>query len=546
MPAVRIRAACALLSVSIALALLPPYSRAAAQKVWFRDVTREAGIDFTHTFGDRNFSNLVEAVGGGAAWFDYDGDGNLDLYLATGSYTEGLSQGDRPRGVSGNRLYRNRGDGTFEDVTKRAGVSCRGCYSLAAAAADFDNDGDSDLYVANFGANVLYRNDGNGTFTEVTDRAGVGDPRFSVALTWLDYDRDGWLDLYVGNYIQFDPKYDVYYAPDGFPGPLNYRGQPDALFRNRGDGTFEDVGSQVGLGRPGRAMAAAAVDLDGDGYDDIYVTNDAMENYLYLNQGGKSLREVALMAGVAFNAMADQTASMAVDFGDYDADGLVDIFISDNALSSLFRNEGHGRFSDRSPQAGIAEASAQFVGWGAFFFDYDNDGDLDILKVNSDLSRLFGQEDQLYENLGGGRFQDISDSAGDYFGKEYMGRGAAYADYDNDGDLDVVIANLNGPAVLLRNEGGNNRNSLQISLEGRASNRDGIGTRVEVRAGGLRQVLQRRASGGYLSQNDPRLHVGLGGAARVEELVIRWPSGRSQVLRKVKANQVIEVREPGE
>jgi hypothetical protein len=316
------------------------------------------------------------------------------------------------------------------------------------------------------------------------------------------------------------------------------------LYRNRGNATFEEVGARVGLDRAGRAMAAAAIDLDGNGYDDLYVTNDAMENYLYLNQEGKSLTETALKAGVAFNGMADQTASMAVDFGDYDADGLPDIFISDNALSSLFRNEGNGRFSDHSPQAGIAEASAQFVGWGAFFFDFDNDGDPDIFKTNSDLSRLFGQEDQLYENLGQGRFRDISDTAGSYFAREDMGRGAAYADYDNDGDLDVVIVNLNSLAVLLRNDAGNARRYLQILLKGRVSNRDGVGARVEVSAGGRKQILYKRGSGGYLSQHDPRLHIGLGETARVEQIAIQWPSGRRQVLKNLQAGQVLEVLEP--
>ena len=557
MPGMQAGRCVSLLAVVLALAATqPPAAVTAAatdtqvnqtdQKTRFTDVTREAGIDFRHSFGDRSFSNLVEAVGGGAAWLDYDGDGNLDLYLATGSFTKGLSQGEKPSLSPGNRLYRNKGDGTFADVTKSAGVSCRGCFSTAVSAADFDNDGDSDLYVANFGPNVLYRNNGDGTFSDITERAGTGDTRCSVAIAWLDYDRDGLLDLYVGNYIQFDPKYDVFYAPDGFPGPLNYAGQPDSLYHNRGDATFEEIGGKVGLDGAGRAMAAAAVDIDADGYDDIYVTNDAMENYLYLNQKGSTLKESALTAGVAFNGMADQTASMAVDFGDYDADGLPDIFISDNALSSLFRNEGNGRFNDRSPQAGIAEASAQFVGWGAFFFDFDNDGDLDIFKTNSDLSRLFGQEDQLYENFGGGKFRDVSDAAGSYFEREEMGRGAAYADYDNDGDLDVVIVNLDSPAVLLRNDGGNRRRYLQILLKGRASNRDGIGARLEVSAGGRKQVVHKRGSGGYLSQHDPRLHVGLGEINRVEELTVHWPSGRRQILRDVPAGQVLELLEPGD
>ena len=512
--------------------------------VRFTDVTRQSGIDFTHSFGDRHFSNLVEAVGGGAAWLDFDADGWIDLYVVTGKFTPGVSQGERPAGEPVNRLYRNRGDGTFKDVTRRARVGCETCFSMAAAAADFDNDGDSDLYVANFGANVLYRNNGDGTFADVTRRAGVGDARCSVAAAWLDYDRDGLLDLYVGNYIHFDPKYNLFYAPDGFPGPLSYAGQPDVLYRNRGDGTFEDVSARVGIGRPGRAMAVAAADFDADGDDDIYVTNDAMENYLFRNEGGKRFEEIALSAGVAFNGMGDQTASMAAEFGDYDRDGRLDLFVSDNALSSLFHNEGGGHFSDVGPQAGIAQASAQFVGWGAFLFDYDNDGDLDIFKVNSDLSRLFGQEDQVYENLGAGKFRDVSDALGEYFGEERMGRGAAPADYDNDGDLDVFIVNLNERAVLLRNEGGNRRGYLEVRLAGKAGNRDGVGARVEVQAGGRTQVAEKVASGGYLSQRDPRLHFGLGEETSVQRLRIVWPSGRTQELRDVRAGQILTVEEP--
>jgi hypothetical protein len=242
--------------------------------------------------------------------------------------------------------------------------------------------------------------------------------------------------------------------------------------------------------------------------------------------------------------MGDQTASMAAEFGDYDRDGRLDLFVSDNALSSLFHNEGGGHFSDVGPQAGIAQASAQFVGWGAFFFDYDNDGDLDIFKVNSDLSRLFGQEDQVYENLGGGKFRDVSDTLGEYFGEERMGRGAAPADYDNDGDLDVFIVNLNERAVLLRNEGGNRRGYLEVRLAGRASNRDGVGARVEVQAGGRTQVAEKVASGGYLSQRDPRLHFGLGEERSVQRLRIVWPSGRTQELRDVRAGQILTVEEP--
>jgi hypothetical protein len=360
----------------------PAAARSASSPIQFVDVTNDAGIDFIHSFGDGKFSNLVEAVGGGAAWLDFDQDGFIDLYLVTGKYRDGLSEGAKPDREPLNRLYRNRGDGTFEDVTTKAGVACPECFSMAVAVADYDNDGLPDIYVANHGPNVLYRNRGNGTFKDVTGKAAVGDAGCSVGAAWLDLDRDGLLDLYVGNYIEFDPDYDLYYEPDGFPGPMAYAGQPDRLYRNLGGGRFEEIGERLGLTRSGRAMSVAAGDYDGDGYTDVYVTNDASENFLLRNVKGTKLEDVALRAGVAFNGMGDQTASMAVDFGDYDGDGRTDIFVSDNSLCSLYRNRGEG-FDEVGPEAGIARSSAQFVGWGAFFFDYDNDGDLDIFKVNS-------------------------------------------------------------------------------------------------------------------------------------------------------------------
>jgi len=517
--------------------------RSAPSPIRFVDVTGDAGIDFVHSFGDTKFSNLVEAVGGGAAWLDFDRDGFVDLYLATGKYHAGLSEGEKPDRETLNRLYRNRGDGTFEDVTTRAGVACAGCFSMAVAVADYDNDGLSDLYVANHGPNVLYRNRGDGTFEDVTGKAAVGDDGCSVGAAWLDFDRDGRLDLYVGNYIEFDPDYHLYYEPDGFPGPMAYAGQVDRLYRNLGGGRFEEIGGRLGLTRPARAMSVAAGDYDGDGYTDVYVTNDASENFLLRNVNGTKFEDMALRAGVAFNGMGDQTASMAVDFGDFDGDGRADIFVSDNSLCSLYRNDGEG-FEDVSPEAGIARTSAQFVGWGAFFFDYDNDGDLDIFKVNSDLSRLFGQEDQLFENLGGGRFRDVSLRLGPYFREERMGRGAAFADYDNDGDADIIIVNIDSGAVLLRNDGGNRNHALALRLVGRRSNRDGVGAVVRVTAGGQVQTAEKRSTRGYLSQSDPRMLFGIGSNRLAGLIEVNWPSGATQQLKDIAAQGTITIEEP--
>lgn len=519
----------------------------------FVDVTKVAGIEFVHSFGDGKFSNLVEAVGSGAAWLDYDRDGHLDLYIATGKYHPVISKGERAKAYPSNRLYRNRGDGSFEDATARAGVGCTGCYSMGVAVGDYDNDGFPDIYVCNYGPNTLFRNRGDGSFEDVTMSAGVGDPSCSVAATWLDYDRDGYIDLYVGNYIRFDPKYNLYYAPDGFPGPLAYAPEADRLYRNQGDGTFKDVTAQVGIARVGRAMGVSAADFDDDGFEDIYVSNDVMENFLYRNERGAWFSEKALAVGVAYNSAGDSTSHMAVDFGDYDSDGRLDIFVSDSSISSLFHNDGDGFFSDVSVEAGIGGPSAQFVGWGSFFFDFDNDGDLDIFKANADLSRLFGQEPQLFENLNGTRFRDASDEMGEFFHREWMARGAAYGDYDNDGDMDVIVVNLNSPAVLLRNDG--YRSSwIQLELRGgmgryptgtsKRSNRDGLGAKVSVSAGGRTQVAERRSSSGYLSQNDHRMHFGLGKAEKVDRIEVRWPSGRTQILTDVRPRRLLLLEEP--
>ncbi|UCF37707.1 MAG: CRTAC1 family protein [Acidobacteriota bacterium] len=511
----------------------------------FTDVSDAAGIGFTHSFGDDNFSNLVEAVGGGAAFLDYDQDGWVDLYLVSGKWAEGLSSGERESPQSINRLYRNRQDGTFEDVTLKARVGLEESFSMGVTVGDYDNDGYPDLYVANFGSSVLLHNEGNGTFRDVTSQAGVANSGLcSVAATWLDFDRDGLLDLYVSSYIDFDPDYSLYYAPDGFPGPMAYKGQPDRLYRNLGDSRFEDVSEQVGIaGLEGRGMSVASIDFDDNGYPDLYVTNDATENFLLKNEDGKHFSQIALESGVGYNGMGDSTASMGIDFGDYDQDGKVDLFVSDNSLSSLYKNEGDGLFMDVVVESGIALNSAQYVGWGSFFFDFDNDSDLDILKVNSDLSRLFGQEDQIFENKGEAQFEDISPALGEYFNRTLIGRGAAFADYDNDGDLDVIISNISGPAVLLRNDGGNRANWLQLDLVGTQGNHDGIGAKVQLTVGGKSLTGYRRANTGYLSTSDSRLHFGLGSATTVDKIEIIWPSGDRQTIEAVPANQRITIKE---
>jgi hypothetical protein len=442
-----------------------------------------------------------------------------------------------------NQLFRNQGNGTFTEVTQNAKVG-DASYGMGVTIGDFDNDGYPDIYVSNYGANTLYHNQGNGTFADVTKKAGVGGNECSVGAVWLDYDNDGFLDLYVGNYIAFNADYNYYYAPDGFPGPMAYDGQPDRLYRNEGNGSFREVTEQMGLYNPeGRAMGVGSADYNNDGWMDIYVANDHMVNYLYENKEGKSFQDVGIQSGTAFNQVGEATISMAVDFADYNGDGLLDLFVSDDGYCSLFANQGGGVFSEMSYHAGIASASGQHVGWSTTFLDYDNDGDKDIFKVNGELKHLYGQEDQLFENDGQGNFTDVSVEHGAHFLVEKVSRGACFGDYDNDGDIDAYIVNLEDEGILLRNDKGNENNWLMLQLIGTESNRDGIGSRVQLTAGGKTQMTQRKGGSGYLSQNDPRLHFGLGKADKIERIEILWPSGKTQVLENIEVNQILKIKE---
>jgi hypothetical protein len=512
---------------------------------YFQDITAYSGISFIRTIGDEHLSNLVESDGGGAAFLDYDQDGYLDLYISNGNYVENLSMNEEhpPVTTSENCLYRNRHDGTFEDVTRHAGVGDRG-YGMGITVGDYDNDGYPDIYISNYGPNVLYHNNGNGTFTDVTGQAGIAGNQCSVGAAWLDYDKDSHLDLYVGNYIEFDPQYNYYYAPDGFPGPMAYDGQPDVLYHNNGDGTFEDVTQAMGVyNKDGRAMGVGAGDYDNDGYTDIFVSNDHMVNYLYHNNGGKGFEDRGIMSGVAFNQVGEATISMSVDFADYNNDGRLDLFVSDDVYCSLYRNEGNGVFTEMSYNAGIAVACGQFVGWASSFLDYDNDGDLDLFKINGELKHLYGQEDQLFENDGEGMFSDVSTERGIYFQQEMVGRGACFGDYDNDGDVDAYIVNLEQEGVLLRNNKGNQNNWISLQLIGDKSNRDGIGARVTIHYGGLKQVAEKKSASGYLSQNDPRMHFGLDDHDLVDRIEVVWPSGITQVLENIEAGQFLTITE---
>jgi hypothetical protein len=516
-----------------------------ADESYFQEISTAIGLDFRQSIGDDELTNIVESSGGGTAFIDFDKDGFIDIYACSGTWIEGFSEGEKPSVLPGNRLYKNNGNGTFSDVTKKSGTGGP-WYSMGVTVGDYNNDGFPDLYICNYGPNVLLKNNGNGTFSDVTKKAGIaGGKECSVGAVWLDYDNDSFLDLYVGNYLTMDPDYKYYYAPDGFPGPMAYEAEKDFLYRNNGDGTFSDVTEAMGISDlDGRTMGVAAADIDDDGFVDIYVANDHTLNYLWHNEGGKKFTDRGTMSGTAFSQGGEATVSMSIDFGDYDNDGLIDIFVSDDTYCSLYKNLGNGVFTDVANPAGISMAAAQFVGWSSCFTDYDNDGDIDIFKSNGALKHLYGQESQLFENDGKGKFSEISVNLGPYFSEEKVGRGATLGDYDNDGDIDVFIINLNDKCSFLRNNKGNTKNWVTLDLEGTSSNRDGVGARITLTAGGKKQVTQKRSTAGYLSQNDHRIHFGLDSNSTVENIEIKWPSGIVQTLTGVQANQIIKVVEP--
>jgi hypothetical protein len=531
-------------TIWLSMALLSASASASGELPTLVDITKAAGITWVHSIGDDELSNIVESTGAGCAFFDYDGDGDLDIYVVNGAYLKGISsvRGRTNAAKLTNALYRNNGDGTFTDVTVEAGVGDRG-FGMACAAADYDNDGDRDLFVTNYGRDVLYRNNGDGTFDDVTDKAGVGSEQWSTGCTFFDFDRDGDLDLYVGGYLVFDPDYQHYFAAEAFPGPLAYKGQKDILYRNNGDGTFSNVAERAGVGTSqGRAMGVSSSDLDDDGDIDVYVANDGMENYLYRNNGDGHFSNVALDTGSAFGENGEATSAMGPEFGDFDNDGLVDILVPDMGYGCLYRNTGKGYYEEKSAKLGVARVLGQYTSWSGNFFDFDGDGELDILVVNGDSHHLEPEEDTLLHGQSG-RFVDISAGIGADFQQKFVGRGSAVGDIDNDGDLDVLVLNLNARPRLLRNDGGNRANWLMIEAVGTHSNRDAIGTRVRVTAGGVTQTREVRSSSGYLSQSDHRLHYGLGAHATADRIEIRWPDGAVQVLEGTPANQVLTVTE---
>ena len=529
--------------LTLALALAP---RGAAQEQtlpMFIDVTTSAGITHKHSYGDSRLSNIVEGTGSGVTCFDYDGDGFIDLYFPNGAWVNEVSdnRGRALRGQLRNALYRNRGDGTFEDVTEKAGVGDLG-FGFSASAVDFDGDGHMDLYVLNYGPNVLYRNNGDGTFTDVTEGSGLECPLWSVSAVWFDYNGNGRLDVYVANYLEYDSgQFRTFYPAQGYPGPLSYNGRPDALYRNNGDGTFTNVTEEAGILRPdGRAMSATAVDLDGDGLLDIYVANDAMENYYFRNNGDGTFEDLGLITGLAFGEGGQGVSSMGPTSGDVNRDGRMDLYIPDMNYGCLFINEGD-MFVDRTTASNLAVVSGQYTGWGGLLFDYDNDGHLDVFVSNGHAHFEFPEEDLLMRNTGGGVFEDVARRSGAYFDAKYVGRGSAYVDLDNNGTLDLVVAMLNDLPRVLRNGGGSGAHWFKVDPRLANGKSPAIGARVTVRVGERTMVHDVMPYTGYLSQSDWRAHFGLGRAQKVDTLEIRWPDGRTLRLEDIEANQILKI-----
>jgi hypothetical protein len=531
----------------------PPQASSAAQQVpviRFEDASGKAGVNFTHSFGSRQLGSLLEGTGAGCIWFDYDNSGRQSLYVVNGRPLDDSMHPyplkEKPATPPHNHLYRNDGNGHFTDVTEQSGLD-PDMYGMAVAAADYDNDGYVDLLVTGYGKTILYHNDGNGHFTDVTKKAGISVDGWAISSTWLDYDRDGCVDLFVGRYVKFDPKYRAYYAADNYPGPLDYEGETNKLYHNNCNGTFTDVTEKSGIGAyVGRTMGVTAADFDNDGWDDIYVANDRTENFLFHNKHDGTFEEIANETGTAFGQNGESTSSMGPVFTDLEGRGVLDLWVTDGHYNRLLRNTSKMNFEDIGAETGVSQTNAQYVSWGTGVYDFDNDGLLDILIFHGGLIHLIPQEHTLFRGMGDDKFADVSQQAGPVLSMRTTARGACFADYDNDGKIDAFAVNLGGKGTLLHNISTDTGHWISIKLIGTKSNRDGIGARVEVFTAGKRHTAERVSASGYLSQDDSRLHFGLGTATKIDKIIVHWPSGADQTLESQPVDRVITMQEPGE
>jgi enediyne biosynthesis protein E4 len=527
---------------------------ASAQTITFRDITSQAGIHFIHNNGAFGRKWLPETMGPGCAFIDYDNDGWPDILLINGTDWAGHSK----TGATTLKLYHNNHNGTFTDVTSRAGLGVS-FFGMGVAVGDYDNDGFDDIFITAVGQSHLFHNNGNGTFTDVTKSAGLWGPNeFSTSAAWVDYDRDGKLDLVVANYVQWSEQGDLYCTLDGthksYCTPESYKGTSVRLWHNLGDGRFEDATAKAGLADPtSKSLGIAVLDVNNDGWPDLFITNDTQPNKLYVNKKNGTFEERAVPSGVAFSEDGVARAGMGVDAADYDRSGAASLIITNfsNQMLSLYHNEGNGLFVDEAPSSEVGRATLLTLGFGCFFFDYDNDGWPDIFvadgHIEDEIERVqkrvsYAEPPHLFRNLGHGKFEEVTAKMGAGFAAPKVARGAAYADVDNDGALDILLMTNGGSPHLYHNEGGTNQ-SLRIKLMGTKSNRDGIGAIVRISAGGEKQWQMLRSGSSYLSSSELVLTFGLGTKTSVDSIEIQWPSGRVDRLSNVNAGQMVTIQE---